>query len=69
MNLDLPQPGSNRELFCQRFIEGFMTSVIVGSKTTRAQRYVGCTDTVIQEIFGWQREWQAPVPLAVFVVS
>ncbi len=52
--LDLPQPGSNRGYSAKDLIEGFMTSVIVGARRLEHSGMLR-TDTVIQEIFGWQR--------------
>lgn len=52
--LDLPKPGSNRGFSPIDLVEGFMTSVVLGSRRLEHSGMLR-TDNVIQEIFGWKR--------------
>lgn len=52
--LELPQPGSNRGYSPLDLIEGFMTSVVLGSKRIEHSGMIR-TDDVIREIFGWKK--------------
>ena len=53
-SLPLPEPGSNRGYKAIDLIEGFLASVILGS---RRLEHCGMlrTDAVIKEIFGWEK--------------
>jgi len=53
-SLDLPEPGSNRGYNPVDIIEGFMVSVVLGSRRL-AHTSVLRMDEVIKEIFGWQK--------------
>lgn len=53
-NLPIPQPKSNRGYCPEDLIEGFLCSVVLGSRRL-AHTGMLRTDTVIQEIFGWKK--------------
>jgi hypothetical protein len=52
--LNLPFPGSNRGYDPVDLIEGFMTSVVLGSRRLEHSGMLR-TDEVIKEIFGWEK--------------
>lgn len=52
--LALPQPGSNRGYDPSELIEGFITSVVLGSKRLEHSGMLR-TDEVIREIWGWKK--------------
>lgn len=52
--LPIPQPGSNRGYKAEDLIEGFLCSVVLGSKRL-AHTGMLRTDAVIQEIFDWKK--------------
>lgn len=52
--LPVPQPGSNRGYAATDLIEGFMCSVLLGSKRLAHTGYLR-NDEVIKEIFGWKK--------------
>jgi len=54
LDADLPEKGSNRGYDSVDLVEGFMASVILGSKRLAHSDYLR-QDEVIREIFGWQR--------------
>lgn len=54
LQADLPQKGSNRGYESIDLVEGFMTSVVLGSRRLAHSEYIR-QDEVIREIFGWER--------------
>mgnify|MGYP001550653752 CR=1 FL=1 len=53
-SVDLHEPGSNRGYDPVDLVEGFICSVILGSKRLAHTGMIR-TDEVIREIFGWKR--------------
>ncbi|MFN9109066.1 MAG: transposase, partial [Bacteroidota bacterium] len=54
LQADLPQKGSNRGYESIDLVEGFMTSVVLGSRRLAHSECIR-QDEVIREIFGWER--------------
>ncbi len=52
--LALPQPNSNRGYAASELVEGFITSVVLGSKRLEHSGMLR-TDEVIKEIWGWKK--------------
>lgn len=52
--LPLPMPGSNRGYKATDLVEGFMTSVVLGSKRLEHSGMLR-SDEVVREIFGWKK--------------
>jgi hypothetical protein len=52
--LPVPQPGSNRGYSSEDLIEGFLCSVVLGSRRL-AHTGMLRTDSIIREIFGWKK--------------
>lgn len=53
-SMPLPRPGSNRGYCPEDLIEGFLCSVVLGSKRI-AHTGMLRTDMIINEIFGWKK--------------